>query len=200
MHPDSSEPGGAKPRGASVSRGGSGPRKPRRVNSEVTDLAEAIARLDLSDTQQRALQARYIGYVDWLERAALRSRRGHYVMRMTAAVGGVIVASMSSAEVLGNPGGAVKWILLGTSLAVGVSLAVDGFLNLGERWRHYRRSVEALKSQGWRFVQRTDDYDGLADDKAARRFAAKVEDLIDEETGSYVKGPALPTAKPSVSP
>ena len=150
--------------------------------------------------QQQALQARYISYIDWLERAAVRSRRGHYLMRMTAAVGGVIVASMSSAEVLGDPAAAVKWILLGTSLAVGVSLAVDGFLNLGERWRHYRRSVEALKSQGWRFVQRTGAYAGLADADAARAFAATVEDLIDEETGSYVKGPARPAAAPTVSP
>ena len=62
---------------------------------------------------------------------------------------------MSSAEVLGDPAAAVKWILLGTSLAVGVALALDGFLNLGERWRHYRRAVELLKSQGWRLVQRT---------------------------------------------
>lgn len=191
---DAGRPGTAEPHGAGQ-RGRFGSRAAHRVNDEVTDLEEAIARLDLSDTQHRALRARYIGYVDWLERAALRSRRGHYVMRMTAAVGGVIVASMSSAEVLGNPGGAVKWILLGTSLAVGVSLAVDGFLNLGERWRHYRRSVEALKSQGWRFVQRTDRYAGLDDRAAALMFAAAVEDLIDEETGSYVKGPA----KPSVS-
>ena len=41
-------------------------------------------------------------------------------------------------EVLGDPAAGVKWVLLGTSLLVGVALAVDGFLNLGERWRHYR--------------------------------------------------------------
>ncbi|MCA1678296.1 MAG: DUF4231 domain-containing protein [Actinobacteria bacterium] len=85
-----------------------------------------------------------------------------------------------------------KWILLGTSLAVGVALALDGFLNLGERWRHYRRAVEVLKSQGWRLVQRTDPYTSLSDADAARAFAANVEDLIDEESGGFIRGPARP--------
>lgn len=169
------------------------------TNTEVEALAAALARLELSDAQQAAVQARYISYVDWLERAAVRSRRAHYALRLTAVVGGVVVTSMSSAEVLGDPVAAVKWILLATSLAVGIALAIDGFLNLGERWRHYRRSVEILKSQGWRFVQRTDPYRTLSDSDAARVFAARIEDLIDEETGGYIQGPARPATAPTTS-
>ncbi|MEA2475781.1 MAG: hypothetical protein QOE06_3696 [Thermoleophilaceae bacterium] len=172
----------------------SGPR-----NSEVAALADALANLELPEMQRQALQARYISYIGWLERAATRSRRAHYLMRLTAAIGGVIVTAMSSAEVLGSPAGAVKWILLGTSLTVGVALAFDGFLNLGERWRHYRRAVEALKSQGWRLVQRTEPYLSLSDADAARTFAARVEDLIDEESGGYVRGPARPAAGPTTA-
>lgn len=167
--------------------------------SEADELANALDRLELPDLQQQAIKARYIAYIDWLERAAIRCRRGHYAMRLTAAVGGVVVTSMSSAEVLGDPPAAVRWILLGTSLAVGVSLAVDGFLNLGERWRHYRAAVESLKSQGWRFVQRTEPYADLSDADAARAFAARVEDLIDEETGGFVRGPARPAAAPTTN-
>jgi hypothetical protein len=158
-------------------------------NQEVAELAAALARLELPHGQE-ALQARYVSYVDWLERAAIRSRRGHYVMRLTAVIGGVIVTSMSSAEVLGDPGAAVQWILLGTSLAVGMALGVDGLLNLGDRWRHYRRASEMFKSQGWRFIQRTGDYAHLSDADAVRAFATKIEDLIDEETGGYISGPA----------
>ncbi len=167
--------------------------------SEAEELADALDRLDLSELQQQALKARYISYIEWLERAATRSRRAHYTMRLTAVVGGVIVTSMSSAEVLGDPAGAVKWILLGTSLAVGVALALDGFLNLGERWRHYRAAVEGLKSQGWRLIQRTDPYANLSDQDAARVFAARVEDLIDDETGGYIRGPARPASTPTTT-
>ncbi len=172
----------------------------RPLNKEVKELAAALNSLNMPDIQKEALQARYIAYVDWLERAATGSRRGHYLMRLIAAVGGVIVTSMSSAEVLGDPPDAVRWILLGTSLAVGIALALDGFLNLGERWRHYRRAAETLKSQGWRLVQRTDPYSNLSDTDAARAFAGRVEDLIGEETSGYVRGPARPAAAPPAAP
>ena len=162
-------------------------------------LAGALDALDLPDVQRQQLKARYIDYTDWLERAATGSRRAHYTMRLTAAVGSVIVTSMSSAEVLGSPPRVVSWILLGTSLAVGVALAVDGFLNLGERWRHYRAAVEGLKSQGWRFVQRTAPYTNLSDTDAARAFAARIEDLIGEEIGGYVQGPSRPAMAPTTT-
>jgi hypothetical protein len=45
-------------------------------------------------------------------------------------------------------------------------------LNLGECSCHYRRAVEALKSQGWRLVQRTDPYINLSDPDAARASRA----------------------------
>jgi hypothetical protein len=70
----------------------------RQRNQEVADLDDAIARLGLDESQRLALQKRYISYVDWLERAATRSRRGHYVMRLIAGIGGVVVTSMSSAR------------------------------------------------------------------------------------------------------
>src|SRR4029077_13398303 len=130
---------------------------------------------------------RYLYYVKWLESNATGSRRGHYTMRLIAAVGSVIVTSMSSAQVLGSAPRVVSGILLGASLAIGVALAIDGFLNLGDRWRHYRAAVELLKSQGWRFIQRTAPYAGLTDTDAARAFAGDVEDLIDKAIGEYVK-------------
>ncbi len=94
----------------------------------------------------------------------------------------------------------MKWVLLGTSLLVGVALAVDGFLNLGERWRHYRIAAEGLKSQDWRFIQGTEPYGSADVAQNARAFAGRVEELIDAETGGYVNGPARTAATPTTSP
>jgi hypothetical protein len=108
----------------------------------VKALEEALDALDLPEVQREQLKARYVYYTGWLERNATGSRRGHYYLRLTAAVGSVFVASMSSAQVLGSSTPrVVSWILLGTSLAIGVALAIDGFLNLGDRWRHYRAAA-----------------------------------------------------------
>jgi hypothetical protein len=160
----------------------------------VQALTKALDALDLPDAQREQLKARYLDYVGWLESNATGSRRGHYTMRLIAAVGSVVVTSMSSAQVLGSAPRVVSWILLGTGLAIGVALAIDGFLNLGDRWRHYRAAVERLKSQGWRFIQRTAPYAGLSDTDAARAFAADVDDLIDNEISAYVNGPSRPAA------
>jgi uncharacterized protein DUF4231 len=169
---------------------------PKADNTEVEAIGKALDALDLPDVQRQQLKARYLDYVVWLQSNATGSRRWYYTMRLIAAVGSVVVASMSSAQVLGSPPRIVAWILLGTSLGTGVALAIDGFLNLGERWRHYRAAAEILKSQGWRFIQRTAPYDNLDDTDAARRFAGDVEELIAKEIGEYVKGPSRPAPPP----
>lgn len=164
----------------------------RAHKTEKELLEEGLDALELPEIQRNQLKARYIDYIDFLERNATGSRRGHYATRLTAGIGSVIVTSLSGAKVLGNPPSVFSWILLVTSIAVGIALAVDGFLNLGERWRHYRAAVEGLKGQGWRFIQRTAPYAGLSDTDAAQKFAEHVEDLIRDEIGEYVQGPALP--------
>ena len=32
-------------------------------------------------------------------------------------------------------------------------MAVEGFFHYGDRWRHYRRTVELLKSHGWQLFE-----------------------------------------------
>jgi hypothetical protein len=167
--------------------------------TEVKAIADALDALDLPEAQRQHLKARYLDYVSWLQHNATGSRRWHYAMRLIAAIGGVVVVSMSSAQVLGDAPRFVSWILLGTSLTIGVTLAVDGFLNLGERWRHYRAAAEGLKSQGWRFIQRTAPYENLSDTDAAHMFARDVEDLIAKEISAYVKGPSRPAPPPAQS-
>jgi hypothetical protein len=164
----------------------------RQGSTDVTLLREAFAALELPEAQRRQLESRYIEYVAWLERNASGSRRWHYAFRLTAIVGSVLVTSMSSAEVLGSPSRAISWTLLATRLAVGVAISVDGFLNLGERWRHYRGAVERLKSEGWTFIQRAAPYDQASDVEVVHAFATAVENLIRDENSEYITGPARP--------
>jgi hypothetical protein len=90
--------------------------KALKGTSEVKALKEALDALDLPEVQRDQLKARYLYYVKWLESNATGSRRGHYTMRLIAAVGSVIVTSMSSAQVLGSAPRVVSWILLGQAL------------------------------------------------------------------------------------
>ena len=68
-----------------------------------------------------------------------------------------------------------------------ISVAVEGFFNYGERWRHYRRTVEGLKREGWQFFQLSGPYRGCQDHaKAYPVFAGRMENIFQQEVEMYV--------------
>ena len=73
------------------------------------------------------------------------------------------------------------------SLLVAISLAIEEFFNYGERWRHYRRTVESLKIEGWEFFQLSGGYKDFQNhDEAYHSFAARVEDILRHEVDAYI--------------
>ncbi|MEH2129003.1 DUF4231 domain-containing protein [Nostoc sp.] len=52
----------------------------------------------------------------------------------------------------------IMWSTFGLSQIVAISAAIEEFFHYGERWRHYRRTVESMKTQGWQFSQLTGPY------------------------------------------
>ena len=76
-------------------------------------------------------------------------------------------------------------VILG--LLVAVSGALEEFFRYGERWRHYRQTVEWLKIEGWRFFQLSDPYRKFTTHaEAYSDFAGRVEDVIRRDVNVYV--------------
>jgi hypothetical protein len=71
---------------------------------------------------------------------------------------------------------------------VAATSAVEQFLNTGERWRHYRATVERLKSQAWLFIEQADPaYRTGGDHRAAfPTFVASAEQAFSDESIRYV--------------
>jgi len=70
----------------------------------------------------------------------------------------------------------------GAAIARVAAVAIEGFFHYGERWRHYRRTSELLKSQGWQFFELAGPYEGHRTHRTAfRAFASTVEGLIAED-------------------
>lgn len=58
----------------------------------------------------------------------------------------------------------------------------------GERWRHYRRTVERLKLEAWQFFQLSGPYSSHKDHaEAYRTFASRVEGPIQQEVDMYIR-------------
>lgn len=152
------------------------------------DLGSLIDALELTELQKHFLHSRWLDQVLWMEGKADQAQKRYYLLRLTAIVGGVTVPALVSLN-LGNTGviAYVRWATFIISLLVAVSVAVEEFFHYGERWRHYRSSVERLKIEGWEFFQLSGAYkDFQKPAEAYSVFAGQVENILRSEVDVYI--------------
>jgi len=160
------------------------PKDHEQVRAEMGTLIEAP---ELPEPNKQFLRARWLEQVIWMDEKAWESVLRHNVLRLTTIIGGVIVPALVSWNVGDSAGaGLIKTLTVIVSLVVALSAAVEEFFHYGERWRHYRRTVEALKSEGWQFFQLSGPYANLTHMQAYPAFAARVEELSREEVETYM--------------
>lgn len=146
------------------------------------DLGSLIESLDLPDLQKRFLRSRWLDQVLWMEGRANHARERYYGLRLMMIIGGVIVPALIS---LNLP--VLHYITIILSLLVAVSAAVEEFFHYGERWRHYRRIVESLKTEGWHFFQLSEFYSQYqTHTEAYPVFAGRVESIIQQDVDVYI--------------
>lgn len=140
-------------------------------------------KLDLTELQKRYLKTRWLEQMLWLESRAGQAKKLYYRLRLTTIVGGVLIPALVSSSInltsdakLKNTIGTATFLL---SQVVAVTAAVDQFFNYGEQWRHYRRTVEFLKTQCWQFLELAGPYEGYTNHQTAfPSFARRVEEVI----------------------
>lgn len=151
------------------------------------EFGELIDSLELAELQKRFLRSRWLDQVIWMEGKSNKARNRYYVLRLTAIIGGVIVPALVSLNVQGQAAAWARWGVFVISLMVAIAVAVEEFFSYGDRWRHYRRTVESLKTEGWRFFQLTGPYEG---DKTHARafsdFASIVEEINQQDVQTYI--------------
>lgn len=152
------------------------------------DLGTLIEALSLSDLQRHFLRSRWLDQVLWMEGRANKARNLYYCLRLITIIGGVIVPTLVSLKVSDETTSTViHGVTVVLSLLVAVSAAVEEFFHYGERWRHYRRTVEELKTEGWQFFQLSGPFRRYQDhDRAFPVFAARTEAVIQRDVEVYI--------------
>jgi hypothetical protein len=151
------------------------------------ELAGLIQKLELDDLKKEFLRSRWLDQVSWMEGRANRARDWYYRLRLCTIIGGLLVPALVSLSASGQAGASViRWVTFALSLLVAVSAAVEEFFHYGERWRHYRRTVELLKIEGWLFFQSSGLYSGKSHAEAYPAFAARVEETLQRDIDVYV--------------
>ena len=152
------------------------------------ELGALVDELELDDRQKRFMRSRWLDQILWLEPKARQSQQRYYALRLVAIVGGLTVPALVSLNVRSSVASEISWTTFALSLLVAAAVAVEGFFRYGERWRHYRRTAELLKSQGWQFFELAGVYASHRTHRTAfRAFATAVEGLIAEDVDVYVR-------------
>ena len=154
-------------------------------------LGTLVDSLDLSVLQKQFLRSRWLDQVVWMEGATKRAQRRYYVLRIVSILGGVTVPVLVSLSLQPSSDAYVyvRGATIVLSLVTAASAALEEFFRFGDRWRHYRQTVEALKTEGWQFLQLAGpSYRGHFPSHGAAypRFAARVEELIQRDVGVYI--------------
>lgn len=151
------------------------------------ELGGLIDGLELSDLRKRFLRSRWLDQMFWFEDKAGQNQRRYYGLRLVTIAAGVVVPALVGVNVRESVSSDLAWVIFGLSLAVALAAALDGFFRFGERWRNYRRTAEALKSQGWLFLQLAGPYAGFGSHtKAYPVFAAQIEAVIQQDVDVYI--------------
>ena len=155
------------------------------LKKEFSNLFET---LELDDKQKHYLRSRWLEQILWMEGRANRARDRYYQLRLTTIIGGIIVPILIGLNINNKPLDSYrKGLTITLSGIVAISSAVEEFFHYGERWKHYRRTAETLKSQGWELFQLSGSYVNYKNhEQAFRYFAGNVEDIIQKDVEVYM--------------
>ncbi|MBL1199976.1 MAG: DUF4231 domain-containing protein [Nostoc sp. GBBB01] len=156
------------------------------------DFKKLFAGMKLTDVQKHFLESRWLEQVLWMEGKANLARDRYYFLRLTTIIGGIILPALVSLNIntISPDSKTTRNLIVGSTFVisqlVAISAAIEEFFHYGERWRHYRRTVESLKTQGWQFSQLAGPYsDYTTHLQAFNLFAGQVEDIIQRDVEVY---------------
>jgi hypothetical protein len=148
---------------------------------------EIIDSLDLNDLQKRYLRDRWLDQVNWFEKKAGYNSHRYIALRIVVILGGVTIPALVSLNARESSFAAtLAWVTFSLSLVVAVAAALEVFLGYGERWRSFRRTVEALKSHGWQFFELSGPYALASHTEAFPVFASQVEGLVQQDVEAFI--------------
>lgn len=152
-----------------------------------------IEKIELKDMEKDLMCYRWLVRVENMEKDARKSKMRHYAFKMIVIVGSAIVpvlASLNNPPNANDPLDGHTMIYLATlivSMIVSISAGIHEFFRYGDRWRHYRGTVETLKSEGWHFIQQTGRYrNSGGHERGYKKFAERIEAILSKERERYM--------------
>jgi hypothetical protein len=144
-------------------------------NEQKAEFTDNINSLAINPDQKKYLISRWLDQVFWMEGRAKTCQERYYFGRVVAIAGGVMVPALGAFS--GSSGWAQAGVVV-IGIFVAFAMALEEFFKFGERWRHYRRIIEALKKEWWMYFELCAGYAEIDHATGFNEFAGKVEDIL----------------------
>src|SRR4051794_16906200 len=168
------------------------------ANTDRGELEDFIDQLEITDVQKRMLRGRWLDQVAYMGRKANQARKRYYWLRSVGVIAAVPVPAFISPNLAYNQI-ELRLATFFASLLVAFVGAAELLLRYGERWRHYRRNEEMLKSEGWQYLIGIGPYARAKSAQHAYKvFSSRVESILQQDVEGYMESVAkLPEAEKS---
>jgi len=174
-----------------------GGKQPAATDSITAQFLPLIEQLDLKPLQKEFLRGRWLDQLRWMVGKAISTQRWYNRLRLVTIVGGVLIPALVGLNVSGAASERIRWIVFGLGLMVALAASIEGFFHYSDRWPHYRRTAELLRSEGWQFFQLSGQYAGSGTHaRAYPAFAAQVEVLVQGDVEGYFPAVVAEQAQP----
>lgn len=171
---------------------------PPAGTSSSERMQALIDSLDLPELRKDVLRQRWLNQMGWMSGQASRNRSRYLAVRIPIVIGGVAIPALitillaagvkPTIEWLGNiPTDSIRLLAFVTSITVAVLAAMEETLKFNDRWRHYRRTAEILKTLGWQYLMLAGAFRRYRTHEAAFvPFTERVEDVLNEDVEGYL--------------
>jgi hypothetical protein len=175
--------------------------QPERSSSER--MLALIDSLELPDFRKEVLRQRWVNQMGWMSRQASKQRFRYFAFRIPVVIGGVAIPALITILLAAGVAPRVEWLFnvetsairllaFAVSITVAAFAAIEETLKFNDRWRHYRRTAELLKTLGWQYLMLAGVFRRYQTHEAAFvPFTERVEDVLNEDVEGYLSAVAM---------
>ena len=158
-------------------------------------LRAVLDSIEITDFQRGLLRERWLDQLTWMGAQSRKARRRFLMFRLPVVVGGVFIPALVTIllSAKGDTGATIAWLggfpvdgirflAFVVSLTVALCAGAEEVFHFGDRWRHYRRTTELLKTLGWQYLMLSGSFRRYASHATAfSTFTERVEDTLNED-------------------
>jgi len=132
-------------------------------------------------TPESYVKDRLIPHQHWYNRRYIRRKNWHYTLRVTTIVGGLLVAWLGTASILGK-----DTVISILGLVISVAAALESIFQFRETWKVYNSIALNMDNERTKFQYRSGDYKGLSDQDAFNLLVERVESFNSQSSKDLV--------------